>query len=86
MSEIEEYMNKANDKLISAKALYDIGQFSTSVSACYYSMFNVAKALLIKKWFKPKTHAGVISLFGQEYVLNDSFDRKVSNICQAYNL
>ena len=64
LSEIEEYMNKANDKLISAKALYDIGQFSTSVSACYYSMFNVAKALLIKKGFKPKTHAGVISLFG----------------------
>ena len=71
-------MIKANDKLISAKALYDVGQFSTSVSACYYCMFNVAKALLIKKGFKPKTHAGVISLFGQEYVLNDSFDRKVS--------
>ncbi len=41
-------------------------------------MFNVAKALLIKKEFKPKTHAGVISFFGQEYVLNDFFDRKVS--------
>lgn len=34
--------------------------------------------LLIKKGFKPKTHTGVISLFGQEYVLNDSFDRKIS--------
>jgi uncharacterized protein (UPF0332 family) len=41
-------------------------------------MFNAAKALLIKKGFKPKTQAGVISLFGQEYVLNDSFDRKIS--------
>ena len=68
-------MNKSNDKLVSAKALYDVEQFSTSVSACYYCMFNAAKALLIKKGFKPKTHAGVISLFGQEYVLNDSFDR-----------
>lgn len=78
LSEIEEYMDKANDKLISAKILYDVKQFSTSVSACYYCMFNAAKALLIKKGFKPKTHAGVISLFGQEYVLNDSFDRKIS--------
>ena len=78
MSEIDEYMNKATDKLISAKALYDIGQFSTSVSACYYCMFNTAKALLIKKGFKPKTHTGTISLFGQEYVLNDSFDKKIS--------
>ena len=52
--------------------------FSTSVSACYYCMFNVAKTLLIKKGFKPKTYTGVISLFGQEYVLNDSFDRKIS--------
>ena len=80
MSEVEDYMNKANDKLISAKVLYDIGQYSTSVSACYYCMFNTAKALLIKKGFKPKTHAGVISLFGQEYVLKDSFDRKSPNI------
>ncbi|MBE6494426.1 MAG: HEPN domain-containing protein [Methanosphaera stadtmanae] len=55
-----------------------INQFSTSVSACYYCMFNIAKVLLIKKGFKPKTHTGVISLFGQEYVLNDSFDRKIS--------
>ena len=54
-------MNKANDKLISAKALYDVDQFSTSVSACYYCMFNVAKTLQIKKGFKPKTHTGVIS-------------------------
>ena len=41
-------------------------------------MFNIAKALLIKKGFKPKTHTGVISLFGQEYVLKNSFDRKIS--------
>ena len=78
LSEIDEYMDKANDKLISAKALYDIGQFATCVSACYYCMFNTAKALLIVKGFKPKTHKGVISLFGQEYVLNDSFDRSIS--------
>lgn len=78
MSEVDEYINKANDKLISAKALYDVQQFSTSVSACYYCMFNTAKALLIKKGFKPKTHSGVISLFGKEYVLKDSFDRKIS--------
>ena len=49
MSEIDEYINKANDKLISAKALYNIGQYATSVSACYYCMFNTAKALLIIK-------------------------------------
>ena len=41
-------------------------------------MFSVAKALLIKKGFNPKTHSGTISLFGKEYVLNDSFDRKIS--------
>ena len=83
MSEVDEYMKKANDKLISAKALYDIEQFSTSVSACYYCMFTAAKALLIKKGFKPKTHAGVISLFGQEYVLKDSFDRKISKFLSS---
>ena len=78
MSEIEEYMNKAQDKLIASKTLLEVEQYATSVSASYYCMFSVAKALLIKKGFKPKTHSGTISLFGKEYVLNDLFDREIS--------
>ncbi|MBE6512906.1 MAG: HEPN domain-containing protein [Methanobrevibacter olleyae] len=47
MGEFEEYIKKVNDKVISSKALFDIGQYATSVSASYYAMFLTTNAFLI---------------------------------------
>ena len=55
LSEVDEYISKANDKLISSKILFDNQQYATSVSAAYYCMFLTAKALLIKKDYNPKS-------------------------------
>lgn len=44
----------------------------------YYCMFLTAKALLIRKKYFPKSHEGLISLFGQVYVKQDEFDRKTA--------
>ena len=41
-------------------------------------MFLTAKALLIKKDYNPKSHDGLISLFGQVYVNQGDFDRKIA--------
>ena len=78
LSEVDEFISKANDKLISSKILFDNQQYATSVSAAYYSMFLTAKALLIKKEYYPKSHEGLISLFGQIYVNKDDFDRNIA--------
>lgn len=78
LSEVEEFISKANDKLISSKLLFDGKQYATSVSASYYCMFLTAKALLIKKEYNPKSHEGLISLFGHVYVNNGDFDRKIA--------
>ena len=78
LSEVEEFISKANDKLTSSKILFDNQQYATSVSASYYCMFLTAKALLIKKGHYPKSHEGLISLFGQVYVKHDDFDRKIA--------
>ena len=78
LSELDEYILKANDKLISSKILFDNQQYATSVSAAYYCMFLTAKALLIKKDYNPKSHEGLISLFGQVYVNQGDFDRKIA--------
>ena len=75
LSEVDEFISKANDKLISSKILFDNHQYATSVSAAYYCMFLTAKALLIKKEHYPKSHEGLISLFGQVYVNQGNFDR-----------
>ena len=78
LSEVDEFISKANDKLISSKILFDNQQYATSVSAAYYCMFLTAKALLIKKDYNPKSHVGLISLFGQVYVNQGDFDRKIA--------
>ena len=78
LSEVEEYISKAKDKLISSKILFENQQYATSVSASYYCMFLTAKALLVKKDYNPKSHEGLISLFGQVYVIQGDFDRKIA--------
>ena len=76
--EVENFIKKANDKLISAKALYDIGQYATCVSASYYCMFITAKALLIKKGCNVgKTHSGLIKQFSLKYVKEDEFNYNI---------
>lgn len=49
LSEVEEFFNKANNKLIASKGLYNMGQYSTAVSTCYYAMFLTAKAFTDKE-------------------------------------
>ena len=78
LSEVDEFISKANDKLISSKILFDNHQYATSVSAAYYCMYVTAKALLVKKGHYTKSHEGLISTFGQVYVNQDDFDRKIA--------
>jgi len=85
LSEVDEFISKANDKLISSKILFDNQQYATSVSAAYYCMFLTAKALLIKKDYNPKSHEGLISLFGQVYVNQVILIGKLPNILHAHN-
>lgn len=77
-NEVENFIKKAEDKLISSKVLYDAEQYATSVSASYYCMFITAKALLIKKGCNVgKIHVGLIKQFSLKYVKEDSFDYDV---------
>ena len=74
-NEVENFIKKAEDKLISSKILYDAEQYATSVSASYYCMFITAKALLIKKGCNVgKTHAGLIKQFSLKYVKEENKD------------
>ncbi|WP_407414297.1 HEPN domain-containing protein [Methanobrevibacter sp.] len=59
---MDEYISKANDKLISSKILFDNQQYATSVSAAYYCMFLTVKAVNKKDQY-PKSHECLISLW-----------------------
>jgi len=74
LDETLAFFDKSNKKLTLAKTAYSMEDYSDAVSLSYYSMFLIAKALILKKGIKPpKTHAGLIHLFNLHYVKEDDF-------------
>jgi uncharacterized protein (UPF0332 family) len=65
---IKEYLKMAEERLESARALADIGNFSDSISRSYYAFLDAASAALISVNIAPQSHAGAIGLFGKHFV------------------
>lgn len=61
-------MERAEEKLRSTSILFENNMFADAISEAYYSMFHAAKALLTLKSIYPRTHAGVVSQFGLQFV------------------
>lgn len=72
------FLEKAKSKLVSSKALYEIGQYGDSVGRSYYAMFLSAKALLVRDGYEVNSHKSLISIFGREYVKNGDFDNDIA--------
>ena len=68
MNKVIDAFNVGKSNLISAKALFEIGQYRDSVTMSYYAMYSVGLALLLKKNTSPKTHSGTMRQIAKEYV------------------
>ncbi len=68
MDEVDLLIEKAESKLNSAKILFEKGMYDDAISRAYYCMFYAAKAILYLKEKHPRTHRGVLSHFGLEFV------------------
>ena len=66
--EIEIHIGRAKRRLDAAHHLFEEGFFEDAVSRAYYSMYFAAKALLLKRDISVKTHKGLVSKFGLEFV------------------
>jgi len=73
-------IENAHEKLDAAKNLFENGFYNDSVSRAYYAMFFAAKALLFKKNIHPKTHRGLISQFGFEFVKKNEFKKELFDL------
>jgi uncharacterized protein (UPF0332 family) len=65
---IAEEVARAEESLRAAHALRDLGLYADSISRAYYAVFHVLRALILSRDIEPKTHAGAIHLFNQEFV------------------
>ena len=72
-------LEQAKTALEDAKYLLEGKRSSQSIiNRAYYAMFYATLALLQKVGKIPSKHAGVISLFDREFVLNNIFPRELS--------
>ena len=68
MNKVIDAFNVGKSNLISAKALFEIGQYRDSVTMSYYAMYSAGLALLLKKDISPRTHGGTMRQLAKEYV------------------
>ena len=83
--EQKELLKAAKSKLSVAEKLLEQEDLGDSVSRAYYGMFHAARALLLEKDSKPKTHQGVVSELGK--LFRDQIDPElISEMSQIQSL
>ena len=72
-NDVLKLIEKAKVNLRGAERDFNAGDYTLSVSRSYYAMFTAARALLLKKGIRAKTHKGVLKKFGEEYIKTGLF-------------
>lgn len=75
MKEAASLIERAKKYLKSSKILLEDGDYESSVSRSYYSMFYSAQALLLTKNLSFSSHKGVISAFGEHFIKSGVFPK-----------
>ena len=71
---------KAKAFLADAEKLVSIDMWNVSANRAYYALYHAILALMIHDGHAPKTHSGLITEFGKEYILTGKFDKAHSKI------
>ncbi|MBR3762644.1 MAG: HEPN domain-containing protein [Lachnospiraceae bacterium] len=75
-------LDSAKEKIVSAKLLFDAGQYKDSIGRSYYAIFSAVRAVLAARQVDFSKHAGVIAYFQKEYIKTGIFDKKYSKYLQ----
>lgn len=87
MKEIQSLIARAQKYLRTAELLVDSGDNESCVSRAYYAMFFSAEAVLISKHLSFSSHKGVISAFGEYFVMTGVFPRELGReLNRAFDL
>jgi len=77
---IELAIKSADERLLSAKFSLSKGFYNDSILISYYAVLDIARAALILVEAFPKSHAGSIHKFSQEFIKKDIFPKKFGKI------
>jgi len=70
-------LEKARKKMIAAKKLFEEGLYEDAISRAYYAVYHAAKSALLLIGDDPKSHDGVLHLFGLRFVKSGLVDKNL---------
>jgi len=73
-------MAEARSRLDDARFNLDASRLGIAASAAYYAMLYAARAALSERDLYAKTHSGVWSAFGAEFVASGSFTPELAQV------
>ena len=76
LSEITDLYRTAQRKYDAGKLLYDSEFYNESIVHFYYSMYALAKILLLNKDITTKSHQGTINMIQVHYVETGELDKR----------
>ena len=85
---VQAQLESAVEALSDARYLLEGGRLKAAANRAYYAMFYAAQAALaVAEVDRPRTHSGVVSLFGLHYVGSGRLDRTLGRSLQdVYDL
>jgi uncharacterized protein (UPF0332 family) len=73
-------IQKSEAAMIEARDNAELKHWSLVANRLYYAVFHMASALIVDKGFTTKSHAGLICLLGQEFVVRGLLDKDDSHL------
>ena len=70
----------AHERLTTAKAMLELGDYKASANRLYYAIFSAMRAVLALDGFDSQKHSGIIARFRQSYIKTGIFDTEMSKI------
>lgn len=84
---VKQLIFRSEEKLESAKILLENEKFDDAISRAYYAAFLAARAILYLLGSSPRTHRGVITMFGlkviKEGLLSVNVGRYLNELFEA---
>jgi uncharacterized protein (UPF0332 family) len=81
MTQVGQFLDKAQENIAAARLLISDGFFTIAVSRAYYAMFYTAEALLFTRGLAYSSHSAVIAAYGKEFaktgILAPEFHRQL---------
>ncbi|MHA1973682.1 MAG: HEPN domain-containing protein [Candidatus Hodarchaeales archaeon] len=77
---VDNYLERAESKLRSAAVLLKEGLYDDSISRSYYATFLATKGVLLLMGEQPKSHTGLLTLFGLKIVKKGLMEKKYAKI------